>query len=276
MAERGLTRRTLLASSLGMVMSGLAGCGQAPAETPSSPFVETTFDGPELVVRLRDGHEVSRLNLIDSDGELFVTTDVAAGATTARLEILRIEPGSRMKHYTPGVHTLVAVGEDEERSVELEMEPSLRVVEVQQYRAGTEASDLGRLAVTVENVGTGPTWVYTISYIDPPNWTAGFDVDFDPGAPQLHVPTDPRESIINPGTIREFVGPTSPILLSTDSTPECNGSSEFTLVIGQAIGNPLETGVAVSYDGQFTWVGITDDYVCSDVSAEILSGVSDD
>ena len=122
-----VSRRQVLGGLGAISLSGLAGCARNSPSGESQPTTAgesvirgTSFEGMDLVVELRDGHDVSRLNLIAPDGTLFSGAEVATGVRTVRLPILSIEAGGASKHYTPGTHELVAAIGDETRSHSIE------------------------------------------------------------------------------------------------------------------------------------------------------------
>jgi hypothetical protein len=273
-----LSRRDFVgAACLGV--AGLAGClgdgggtGNSPTAIPTdSPITETGFDGTDLVVDLRDDHSVSRVNLIDPEGTLFRGTDVAVGETSVRIKILDIRPGlGGYEHYEPGTYELVAVEGEESSSVTVELEPEIRVVDVKQYREGEFPSDLGKLAVTVENVGTGPTWVYNITYENSPNSNANIPLESDPGVPQIIEPRMPQDLIIAPGAERTFVSNLTPNLFRTNGSRECSGSSTYYIQIGIASGQYLIQNVTASFSGDPIAVGLVGQYTCSDIVLEVV------
>ncbi|WP_336361617.1 hypothetical protein [Haladaptatus sp. ZSTT2] len=236
-------------------------------------FENLTFDGPYLVVELVADHGVSQVNLIDPEGSLYTQTSVATGETRVKLRLLDIKPeGSDYEHYEPGSYTLVADTGNESFSRELELQPELQIEEIAQYTDGTEPSDLGKLAVTVRNTGSGPTWVYEIVYENAPNFGAHQDIGSSPGVIQLRHPTESSSLIIEPNGTQTFVSSSAALLFSDQENPECGGEYEFTLIIGQALGEPLKQEIRATVDGEVTSAGLTGEYTCSKVSVEILGG----
>jgi hypothetical protein len=275
-----LSRRQILTGA-GLGITGiLAGCGGLEDDTrdpqsteipTDSPITETGFDGTDLVVSLQDDHSVSRVNLIDPEGSLYRGADVAVGETTVRLKILDIRPGvGGYEHYEPGTYELVAVEGEDSSSVTVELEPDIRVVDVQQYRDGEYASDLGKLAVTVENIGTGPTWVYNITYDNSPNSNANIPLETDPGFPQIIDPRTSGELIIPPGDERTFVSSLTPNLFRTDMTPDCTGSASYSIVLGIASGGNLTQPVNVRFEGDPESIGIVGQHTCTDIDVQVV------
>jgi len=285
MTGRPVSRRALLRSGLLCGAATVAGClGDGSVSTPSDtagnppgPFDDVSVDGGDLVVELVDNHDVSGLNLIAPDGTAFAETDVAVGARQQRIELLDIRPGlGGYDHYDPGVYELVAIQGDSETTVDVPLEPDLQIVDVGQYREGEKPSDYGRVVVTVENVGTGPTWVYEITYRDAPNHLVNDPLNGDPGVPVLTKPTTASSLILDPNSQRHYVGDTTPFVVSNQSQQTCSLDTEMTVLVGVADGSNIEYEVSVSYGGSSTSTGLTGEYTCTNVAAELTGGGSDE
>lgn len=273
-----LSRRRALragAAVLAGAVTGCAGTGAGPPTPDASVFHRPTFDGPDLVVALRADHGVARVNLIGPDGSTVAGAAVPTGATTVRLPILRIQPASGFAHYEPGGHELVAVLEDRTESVELELRPDLRVTAVEPYRAGARSSAAGRLAVTVENVGTGPTWVYGITYPGAPNPTLTAELGDDPGVTSLVVPERDTDLIVEPGRQVAVVGEDAPLVFVDEDEPACRGTVEFAVVVGTAVGDPLARRIRVALGGAVTPAGLTGEYTCAAATVAVVDGGTD-
>lgn len=271
-----MSRRCVLGLGAGLVSAGLAGCmgsggpsSGPPTEAAESDISDVGFEGRFLVVRLADDHDVSRLNLIAPDGSLFGQADVEVGVTTARIELLDVKPErAGLKHYTPGVHELVTVSDAESASVDLELVPELRIVDVRQYRDGERASDFGKLVVEVENVGSGPTWVHSITYQDSPNFAANGELGGDPGTLSLEGVTDPNGSVLVPNQAKTFMGVNAPLLIPQESETSCDGFEEFTLFVESPVLPPLEESFRAELGGEIVSIGFTDEFSCTGVNIE--------
>lgn len=271
------TRREVIGAGLLGGASLVAGCaGQAttPTATPANEVVrDVDFDGGEMVVSLRDDHDVSKLNLIGPDGQAVTRRRLAAGETTATLEILDIRPGvGGYEHYEPGEYELVAVREEGTLSQSIELVPELRIIDVQQYRDGEQNTDLGKLAVTVKNVGTGPTWVYDITTRGAPNRFANDPLYDDPGLPQVFDPASPLDTILDPGEVGDFVGYATPLVFTESDQSACEGVAEFVVIVDSPRVSPVEKSIFASFSGDVESVGLTGDYVCSETDVEIDDG----
>lgn len=280
-----MNRRDVLIAGLTVGIATLAGCsanGREQSNDQSSPpgtqttasgsVVETiTYETTDMVVKLTDDHAVSRLNLIAPDGQLFKQASVATGASTVRIRILDIKPeGGDFEHYQPGTYELVAVSESGSESIDLELQPVLRIVDISQYREGSQANDYGKLAVEVENVGTAPTWVYDITNEGAPNFAANAEISNNPGVPLLEYPKSTSEMIIPPKKKQVFVGVTLPLVFSDQKNPTCNTETEMAVIVGSPSGDVLEQPIRTESGGQVTPAGLTGEYTCTDVSVELV------
>lgn len=270
-----LSRRGLLGGGAGVVIGALAGCagGSDPPGTGSpsgaSVFQALSFDGPDLVVELVDEHAVSRVNLIGPDGSLFGSADVAAGARTVRIELLDIKPeGAGMKHYTPGEHELFAVGEEESASMKVDLVPDLEIVDVRQYREGDGDQVYGRLVVEVENVGSGPTWVYDVTNRNAPNRASNANLGSDPGVLLLEQEGLPESAIITPEESKAFEDVIYPLVFPDSEESRCDLQFDMTVIVGTPIIDPIEETIRVTTGGESYTAGLTGGYTCSVVSVE--------
>ena len=283
MSPERLTRRAALRAGLLAGASALAGCfdGASPQNSPSpdppaaAAIRDVAVEGAHLVVDWREDRTVSAANLIGPDGQTFAEADVPAGETTTEIRLLDIDPGvGGYDHYDPGEYELVAVTDDGQDSMAVALEPDLRITDVEQYRDGDSSSDLGKLAVTVENVGTGPTWVYAITYRDAPNDLVNDPLNGDAGIPRLTSPQDQAALLTEPGSRRTYVGDTTPLILADQENQSCSGGAEMTVLAGVADGSTLERDIRLSIGGDVQSAGLDGQYSCSEVSVEVLDDES--
>ncbi|MHB9288796.1 hypothetical protein ACKVMT_17345 [Halobacteriales archaeon Cl-PHB] len=277
MAGDHLQRRRVLAGLASLGTVGFAGCTGAgsDATTPTSegdgPIRSVGFAGQHLVVTLREDHVVERLNLIDPAGATYRQQPVATGATTVRLQILAINADvSGYEHYEPGTYELVAVRDGESVTRKIELRPSLEVVDVAQYRDGDSAEDLAKLAVTVKNRGTGPTWVHAIEYRNAPFHGANVDSEDDPPIPRISVPDNGIDLILTPGQAQEYVGTLSPFTYSGDQGKRCSGVVEMTVLVDVPTQKYVEQRIRASIGGDPQRTGFLDDYTCGDISVALI------
>ncbi|WP_147452888.1 hypothetical protein [Haloplanus aerogenes] len=228
------------------------------------------YESAEMVVTLREAHDVSQLNLIAPDGSLFAQTPVATGATSARIQILDIKPGiGGYEHYEPGRYELVAIQESGSQSITLELRPNVQIVDIRQYLEGEKAVDLGNLVITVENIGTAPTWIYDITYREAPNTAVNRPLVEGAGVPQITVPKSAENLILAPHQKRRYVGSTSPLLLANQKRQNCNESVSMDVIVGVAAGAPLQERIVVMFGGEAHSAGLLGEYVCSDISVVV-------
>ena len=282
MRDGSWTRRSVLAAGTGIVLAGCAGRSGPSSRVSADGDVRTTsgggvfedisFDDGSMVVRLREGHDVSQVNLIAPDGTSFAQARVPIGATTVRMVILDIEPlGIDYEHYQPGIYELVAVSDSHAESRRLELVPNLEISAVE-YRSSQ--SSRPRLLVKIINTGTAPTWAYEITYKYAPNYTANGDLSDSPGIPLFSIPSDPTETILDPGEERYFAGMSRPLLFRNEPTDACvNKTFEFIITVGAAGGGSPSQRVRLVTGGRPVSSGLTGQYVCSE--AAVLSPDTD-
>ncbi|MFD1588112.1 hypothetical protein ACFR9U_14100 [Halorientalis brevis] len=235
------------------------------------------FDVQQLVVRLREDHSVSKLNLIGPDGSLYTQTFVATGETTARLQLMEVIPDlATSEHYTPGTHELVLVSGDETESIEIELQPDLEIVDVQQPEREQYSGDPGRLAVTVANRGSAPTWVHDVEYSNAPYYGANHDLADNPGLITFEETREPTELIIPPGETRSYIGTSTPLLFSEKDHSSCgSGSYQLTIHVGTGSGGAIQRQVQVSSGGSDISTGFRGQFTCSDNEVTLLPTTGD-
>lgn len=271
------SRRAALKLGATAFVTGLAGCsnreGTDEASTPKSPssssvFQDISFEDEYMVVRLREGHDVDRVNLIASDGSIFAHGNIAEGATTVRLKVLDIDRGW---YYTLGRHELVAISGDDPRSISVNLNPELKITEITQYTGDRPTpSNYGNLAVTVENAGTGPTWIFNIGYEDAPYERAN-TLRTDPTFQEatLIEPEAVVETLLLPGKKQTYVGSTPPFIIS--NADSCNGwATETTVIVQSAVGRDIEQRVRATFSGEMVSANFRD--ACTNVTVEMLDG----
>lgn len=272
----GRSRRAFLGSVGTALASGVAGClgdGGASTATAGDDVIEdTSFDGRFLVVELAPDNEVSQLNLIGPEGSAVAQTNVAAGETRAKLELMKIQPEPSYKHYTSGIHELVAVTGNQEVSNNLELLPKFLLTDMSQYREGDKNSQLGNVKFTLKNTGTAPTWVYDIVFSGAPNSSANENLSGNPGVPLLTQPDEKQALVTEPGNERTYVSGNIPFLFENEEQQTCEGRFEISSKIGFPTLNPLSVRMRVDVGGEEQSAGLTGEYTCSNLEMEILEG----
>jgi hypothetical protein len=140
------------------------------------PLKRVAVDGTTLVVEFPSEANVDQVNLIQPNGELFGTREVAAGVQQVSFEI-----GTA---YAPGEYQVVALkGEETVAERTTVIEPEIQIQDVGLYRnnpgkpwdevyGDTETDRLknGEAFVTVTNTGTGPDAIVELVFSgDVPN-----------------------------------------------------------------------------------------------------------
>lgn len=272
--QPSIGRRRALEVASG-IMVGLSGCLRPGTSASSigkdtgSVFEGTSFDGPDLVVHLREDHGVSSLNLIGPSGEAHRTVRVRKGETTVRIPILRIEPG-RYEHYTPGDHQLIAEIGERIESRSLKLVPELQIVDVKQHSGGN-IRDHGNLKVTISNDGTGPTWIYAIDYQNPINYKSDIAAS-NPGSPELYLkrPDNGLDCIIQPMAEQRYTGAIPPLIYSDPES--CNSSKSSYEVIARSPTEDVVKKLTITANGlpsPLNEVSLFPKYVCNEMKIDL-------
>ena len=285
--ERSISRRRLIAWSTTALLSGVAGCSgtnnpsngtESSTGSPSPPadsvFKGVEFSGPNLVVSLAEDHDVDRLNLIAPDGSTFEQTAVAEGATTAELQILYKSGGS----YDTGEYELVAVRGESSDTMSVELRPEISVSDVEPEVDEDDQNSTGRLFVTVENTGPGPTWVYNIGFRNAPYSNAPEVIEGDGVADtRFELPQNPQQEFLQPDSEQRFLKGRGVLIISDDDSVSCEGGSIELTVVVQTPHGDIEQPVRADLSGGYH---IDDQaavqHPCKNVDIELLSGGGDD
>lgn len=236
-------------------------------------FQNIGFEGQQLVLDLAEDHSVERVNLIGPEGDNFNYSNVKAGETVVSIPLLNISPNN-LQHYSAGIQTLVAVTDDSERSTEIELRPELSITGVKQH-SGEQPKSKGNVVVTVENDGTGPTWIYDVYFENAPRSQASNTGD-GRGSPSLYLknPDSKAKTILHPGDSGQFVGQYPPFIFPNKSA--CN-SGNYSAKVAVVAGNDMAesrqmkaelSGGSVPADA----VGHGDYYACKEGSFKLVPG----
>ncbi|QSG05127.1 hypothetical protein [Halapricum desulfuricans] len=203
----------------------------------------------DLVVTLPDGHDIEELTLVDPDGQHFATRPIQTGVTQARFELL--DPrlwGADYVHYEPGTYELVGVSEERTEKQEIPLEPDIRIADVRQPTGSGISGEESLIEVEVENLGTGPTWIYEITYADAPYWGANNEMGDNPGQVYLISPNPNQATILEPKEKGRYVGFGRPLLFESESA--CHGTQvEFGIQIGLGTGSVVSDEIVVLPNG---------------------------
>lgn len=276
------SRRRLLAGSVGLAGAVLAGClggsdggtsnNSTSAESVSipddSPVADVEVTATHVVVSLESDNEVSRLNLIAPDGTAFARRTVTAGATTVRIPIIETgRSGFLNEHYQPGVYELVLISGNDSDRIPISLEPEIRIQAIEPAYDGTESLPTGNIEITLENVGSGPTWVYQLAYDGAPNMFANSGLGQDRRWPFLNSPTDIEEVILKSGETKAYVGEGRPLSFENIEGETCPSDVfEFRMMVGRGFGDPLSIDLRVIPSGEL--VHRRGHALCTDVSIE--------
>lgn len=278
------TRRRFLGALSASGLAGLAGCSNTPTGStstattpePGQPIQETSFEGEYLVVRLADDHEVSRVNLIDPNGELFTQATVAQGETTVRLQILDMgNYGTNAEHYPPGDYEIVSVAEESTSKFSLSLEPKLELIDVAQFSEPEGPGDHGKLTITLKNSGNAPSWVYDVAYQGSPNYVANRALQDDRGHLLLSRFEKPADAIIYPGETGSFIGTSVPLLFRERG--QCTERDfQFQIEVGRATGKPLSREIKARTSGEPQSSAFSNAYTCEFVDVKLVDGEADE
>jgi hypothetical protein len=257
-----VSRRTALQTVASAALAGVAGClndngdSGTPSDgtTPSDgngPLTRIAVEGTTLVVELSEEADVDQVNLIQPNGELFGTRDVAAGAQQVSFEI-----GTA---YAPGEYRIVAL-KDEETVVETsaELRPEIQIQDVGLYRnnpdkpwdevygeSETDRIKNGEAFVTVENTGSGPEAITELIFSgDVPNPIE------NPRGSGMHE-TD--RVVVSPGETADLFSNSFPFGSESEDGMGCSpdgNSGQFTAIVEtQVSGNQVTSTYDVQYSG---------------------------
>ena len=277
MTDAPLPRRRVLAGLGSLGLASIAGCNHSPENdsgtasptADAGPIESVGFAGQDLVVGLHDDHAVERLNLIDPAGSTYRQATVAKGATTVRLQILDINDDvGGYEHYDPGTYELVAVHDGASTTQEIELRPSLEIVDVEQYRDGKSRS-LTKLEVEVKNTGPAPTWVHEIQYQNAPYPGANVRHDELASVPQITSPRDEAELIVEAGGSQTYVGILTPFAYSSEDLQNCEGQIEMTVLVVVPYTDFIEQDIKATLGGNVEPTGYLDHQTCNEISVQL-------
>ena len=272
-----MTRRHFLRLGIGGSVAGLAGCGGGEAESPpttsteeESVFSSVGVDGDFLVVEVAGSDALSTVNLIAPDGTLYGAERIQSGVRTVRFRLIELDL-SQSSHYTPGEYELVAVsGGATVESESIELRPEFRIREIEHYANSQVPLSYTRLAVTVENTGTAPSWIYDVAYRNAPNPGANDEVNQYRAIPSLVAPTELEDLILHPNETQTYVGSEQPIRFEGADQFECSRSFKMSIILGTAANEQVEEQVRISLGGSAHSLGRVRGHTCSQASIERL------
>lgn len=263
-----ISRRNVLRTAAGAVLVSVTGClnGDEDSDSPDDgtgpvdgqgPLQRVAVEGTTLVVELSPDADVDQVNLIQPNGELFGTRDVAVGAQQVSFEI-----GTS---YAPGDYSMIALrNEDIVAEASLSLQPDLEIVEMgigrnqsQKMWDGPRDKIAEEAFVTVENQGSGPAVITKLLFIgDVPypsdeegtNYADSADISgiYDPQSD-----SEVNEVTVGAGEQITVYSSRSPFAFVPGTGTSCTEdeqSGEFELILETQVGDShIETGYAIQY-----------------------------
>ncbi|WP_254280747.1 hypothetical protein [Haloarcula marina] len=256
-----ISRRNALRTVAGAALVSIAGCLNNDGESGTSddgngsdgqsPLQRVAVEGMALIVKPAPDADVDQVNLIQPNGELFGTRDVAAGAQQVSFEI-----GTA---YEPGEYSVIAL-RDEETVTEstTDIFPEIQIRNVGLYRNNpdkpwdeiygdteTDRKKNGEAFVTVENVGTGPDAVVELLFSgDVPNPIE------DPRGSGIY---GAEQVVISPGETIDLFSSSFPFGAEIGSGMGCSldgESGQFTTIVETRVeDNRISKTYEVQYSG---------------------------
>ncbi|NLV03610.1 hypothetical protein [Haloferax volcanii] len=259
-------RRTVLRTAA-VLSAGLAGCLNGSGETSDGTTTpnddsdeqgilrQVAVEGTELGVEHSSEADVDRVNLIQPNGELFGTREVAAGVQQVSFEI-----GTA---YDPGEYWVIAVhGEETVAETSVKIRPQLEIVNVGLFRNNPDKpwdevygeSETNRRKdseafVSIRNSGTGPDAATSLRFLS--------DVPNPAENPRNEGIYEADEVVIPAGGVRDVYSSSLPFSAQTgDEGMGCSvdmDSGEFSVHVGTRVsGTEIAENFGVSYSGSET------------------------
>ena len=264
-----ISRRNALRTVAGAALVSVAGCLSNDGESGTSgdgdgspdgqnPLQRVAVEGTTLVVEPSPDADVDQVNLIQPNGELFGTRDVAAGVQQVSFEI-----GTA---YEPGEYSVIAL-RDEETVAEtsLAIQSDLEIVEMgigrnqpEKMWDGTKDEITEEAFVTVENRGSGPDTITKLLFIgDVPypsdeEGTNYADSDDVSGLYDPQSDSEVSEVIIGAGEQITVYSSRSPFAFVPGAGTSCRDdeqSGEFELILEIQVG---DSRIAKGYNIQYS------------------------
>jgi hypothetical protein len=240
------------------VTGALAGCGMA-ASSDADPFENVTVEGTALVVTLASKPPVDEIELRSPDGDPFVRQRLGPEVSRATLPLIETSYTATPEHYRAGENTLVARRDGDrvgQRAVSLA--PDVRLTDMRL----TDETGFNP-TVTVENAGTGPTFLTYLGFDDVPNPTA-------PAAETTGLPEERGVGVPLPPTTRDVRSGSMPFafrrLPSEADTLSCPGRQSVAVTVHTVHGDTT-ADFPVRFDGEIEnvlWLS----HRCSEVTVE--------
>jgi hypothetical protein len=166
------SRRTVLTGLATGGLAAVAGCtsdddpsaagdGDSPADgTSSGPLRGITVEGYTLVITLREGADIDRVNVIAPDGSAVASREVIGGQTRLEIELDR--------EYQPGSYEVVV---EPDGGTTVSLQPEIEVTGLgvganypEKMPDGLKNTAGSEAWVTIQNSGTGPATVSDLAF----------------------------------------------------------------------------------------------------------------
>jgi len=263
-----ISRRNVLRTATGAVLVSVAGCLTDDGDSGTSddgtgspdgqgPLQRVAVEGTTLVVELSPDADVDQINLIQPNGELFGTRDVAAGAQQVSFEI-----GTS---YASGEYSVIALRNEETvAETSLSIQPDLEIVEMgigrnqpEKMWDGPRDEITEEAFVTVENRGSGPDAITKLLFIGDvpyPSDEEGTNYADSDGVSGIYDPqsdSEVNEVIVGAGEQITVYSSRSPFAFVPGAGTSCTDdeqSGEFELILETQVGDSrIAKGYAIQY-----------------------------
>ncbi|QKY22040.1 hypothetical protein B4589_016625 (plasmid) [Halolamina sp. CBA1230] len=263
-----ISRRTALRTVAGAALTTIAGCmntngnsgtpsNGSPSQNDQGPLQRVAVDGTAIVVELSEDTEISQVNLVQPDGELFGQRDVATGVQQVSFEI-----GTS---YAPGEYRVLALeGEETVQESALSVQPDLSIVEMgigknQPEEMWDSSSDkISKEAfVSVENQGNGPDAITQLLFIGDvpyPSDEEGTNYDENNDVSGIYDPekdTEVDEVVIEPGEQLTLYSYRSPFAFVRGEGTSCESEEQtgsFEVILETRVGaNRVSNPYSIHY-----------------------------
>ncbi|WP_254279296.1 twin-arginine translocation signal domain-containing protein [Haloarcula marina] len=278
-ATRQSRRRFLQTVAVGSGV-GLAGCLSRGAErdgqqgtAESEAISDLSFEGEDLVLTATEGFHGSELHVVDPTETVWAKTSTEHTTGKARIPLLDVDSFGDDNHYTPGTFQFVFNPRESESYTEhVELVPKISVIRVEQFGKETPLG-FGRIAIAMQNSGTGPTWISDITYEGAPNYAANDEVSTNT-FPSLHGIEKPTDAILQPQSSQTYLSRQVPLRFLSEEQDCSPEDFSMILVVSTPRSDLLRYKIEATKGGKPESVSLIDAYVCSDVQLTLHDEVA--
>jgi hypothetical protein len=238
-----ISRRTALRTIAGTALVSVAGCLSDGGDSDTSdggtgspdgqgPLQRIAVEETTLVVELSASADVDQINLVQPNGELFGTREVATGVQQVSFEV-----GTA---YEPGEYRVIALsGEETVVESSTEIRPEIQIIDVGLFRnnpdkpwdevygeSQTDRRKNGEAFVTVMNSGSGPDAAVGLQFTgDVPN-----PIENPRGSGMYET----EKVVIAPGETTDLFSSSFPFGTTTQAGMGCSpegNNGKFTVIV---------------------------------------------